>query len=108
MDTVKIDGHKCVIEKEWDDYSDGSFYNYLVGKAVDRDGGEFYYASCFYKMSRPEYWMSGKYKNTFEYDHNPEKVEVERDMGDFIAEKVLNEHEAEFGADGRLAQERGL
>lgn len=44
------------------------------------------------------------YNHVFEYDHKPEFEEVEDDFINFESARVLNELEAEFGADGRRWQ----
>lgn len=105
-DVVRINGCVCTIKDEWDTKGIDSFSNYLIGQAVDNP--EFYYAYARCQIIKPESWQTGKYKTTFEYDSCPTKEKVESDMEDFVAEQILNEREAEFGADGRLAQERGL
>ena len=37
---------------------------------------------------------------TFEYDRQPSREKVESDYIDLMAERDINAHEAEFGADG--------
>ena len=53
-------------------------------------------------------WQSGKYDFIFEFPSRPTLDQLTGSLDNAVATAVTNEYEAEFGADGRLAQERGL
>lgn len=83
--TVTIDGYECNLIDEWGNEKE----KYLLGN--DIEDNSFYYAQ-----------VNGK---TFEYDHKPERGEVEDDYTNAIAEEDIDRHEAEVfsrfeGTDG--------
>lgn len=82
---ITIDGYECVLVDEWGSEKE----KYLLGN--DIEDSSFYYAQ-----------VNGK---TFEYDHKPERSEVEDDYINAIAEEDIDRHEAEVfsrfeGTDG--------
>ena len=82
---ITIDGYECVLVDEWGSEKE----KYLLGN--DIEDSSFYYAQ-----------VNGK---TFEYDHKPERSEVENDYINAIAEEDIDRHEAEVfsrfeGTDG--------
>lgn len=85
QETVTIDGYECIPVDQWGSEKE----KYLLGN--DIEDGSFYYAQ-----------VNGK---TFEYDHKPERSEVEDDYINAIAEEDIDRHEAEVfsrfeGTDG--------
>ena len=83
--TVTIDGYECNLIDEWGNEKE----KYLLGN--DIEDNSFYYAQ-----------VNGK---TFEYDHKPERSEVEDDYINALAEEDIDRHEAEVfsrfeGTDG--------
>lgn len=89
FEEVVIDGNRCNQIDTWE--SDN--HTYVIGNSIDDT--DFYYAS-----------VSGiegdliQGSATFEYDRQPSREKVESDYIDLIAERAINAHEAEFGADG--------
>ena len=82
---ITIDGYECVLVDEWGSEKE----KYLLGNNIE--DSSFYYAQ-----------VNGK---TFEYDHKPERGEVEDDYTNAIAEEDIDRHEAEVfsrfeGTDG--------
>ena len=82
---ITIDGYECVLVDEWGSEKE----KYLLGN--DIEDSSFYYAQ-----------VNGK---SFEYDHKPERSEVEDDYINAIAEEDIDRHEAEVfsrfeGTDG--------
>ena len=82
---ITIDGYECVLVDEWGSEKE----KYLLGNNIE--DSSFYYAQ-----------VNGK---TFEYDHKPERSEVEDDYINAIAEEDIDRHEAEVfsrfeGTDG--------
>ena len=82
---ITIDGYECVLVDEWGSEKE----KYLLGN--DIEDSSFYYAQ-----------VNGK---TFEYDHKPERSEVEDDYINALAEEDIDRHEAEVfsrfeGTDG--------
>ena len=85
QETVTIDGYECIPVDQWGSEKE----KYLLGN--DIEDSSFYYAQ-----------VNGK---TFEYDHKPERSEVEDDYINAIAEEDIDRHEAEVfsrfeGTDG--------
>ena len=83
--SITIDGYECVLVDEWGSEKE----KYLLGNNIE--DSSFYYAQ-----------VNGK---TFEYDHKPERGEVEDDYTNAIAEEDIDRHEAEVfsrfeGTDG--------
>ena len=89
FEEVVIDGNRCNQIDTWE--SDN--HTYVIGNSIDDT--DFYYAS-----------VSGiegdliQGSATFEYDRQPSREKVESDHIDLMAERDINAHEAEFGADG--------
>lgn len=89
FEEVVIDGNRCNQIDTWE--SDN--HTYVIGNFIDDT--DFYYAS-----------VSGiegdliQGSATFEYDRQPSREKVESDYIDLMAERDINAHEAEFGADG--------
>lgn len=89
FEEVVIDGNRCNQIDTWE--SDN--HTYVIGNSIDDT--DFYYAS-----------VSGiegdliQGSATFEYDRQPSREKVESDYIDLMAERDINAHEAEFGADG--------
>lgn len=89
FEEVVIDGNRCNQIDTWE--SDN--HTYVIGNSID--DADFYYAS-----------VSGiegdliQGSATFEYDRQPSREKVESDYIDLMAERDINAHEAEFGADG--------
>lgn len=89
FEEVVIDGNRCNQIDTWE--SDN--HTYVIGNSIDDK--DFYYAS-----------VSGiegdliQGSATFEYDRQPSREKVESDYIDLMAERDINAHEAEFGADG--------
>ena len=82
---ITIDGYECVLVDEWGSEKE----KYLLGN--DIEDSSFYYAQ-----------VNGK---SFEYDHKPERGEVEDDYINALAEEDIDRHEAEVfsrfdGTDG--------
>ena len=82
---ITIDGYECVLVDEWGSEKE----KYLLGNNIE--DSSFYYAQ-----------VNGK---SFEYDHKPERSEVEDDYINAIAEEDIDRHEAEVfsrfeGTDG--------
>ena len=85
QETVTIDGYECIPVDQWGSEKE----KYLLGNNIE--DSSFYYAQ-----------VNGK---TFEYDHKPERSEVEDDYINAIAEEDIDRHEAEVfsrfeGTDG--------
>ena len=85
QEKVTIDGYECNLIDEWGNEKE----KYLLGN--DIEDSSFYYAQ-----------VNGK---TFEYDHKPERSEVEDDYINALAEEDIDRHEAEVfsrfvGTDG--------
>ena len=75
-DTIFIDGQECVKTDEWKSGDDV----YVLGNSVE--DSDFFYAE-----------ING---NThFEYDHKPDRAEIEDDFIDFEAMRDIDRHEAE-------------
>lgn len=89
FEEVVIDGNRCNQIDTWE--SDN--HTYVIGNSIDDT--DFYYAS-----------VSGiegdliQGSATFEYDRQPSREKVESDYIDLMAERDINAHEVEFGADG--------
>lgn len=89
FEEVVIDGNRCNQIDTWE--SDN--HTYVIGNSIDDT--DFYYAS-----------VSGiegdliQGSAVFEYDRQPSREKVESDYIDLMAERDINAHEAEFGADG--------
>ena len=89
FEEVVIDGNRCNQIDTWE--SDN--HTYVIGNSIDVT--DFYYAS-----------VSGiegdliQGSAVFEYDRQPSREKVESDYIDLMAERDINAHEAEFGADG--------
>lgn len=89
FEEVVIDGNRCNQIDTWE--SDN--HTYVIGNSIDDT--DFYYA-----------FVSGiegdliQGSATFEYDRQPSREKVESDYIDLMAERDINAHEAEFGADG--------
>ena len=89
FEEVVIDGNRCNQIDTWE--SDN--HTYVIGNSIDDT--DFYFAS-----------VSGiegdliQGSATFEYDRQPSREEVESDYIDLMAERDIDAHEAEFGADG--------
>ena len=89
FEEVVIDGNRCNQIDTWE--SDN--HTYVIGNSIDDT--DFYYAS-----------VSGiagdliQGSATFEYDRQPSRERVESDYIDLMAERDIDAHEAEFGADG--------
>ena len=89
FEEVVIDGNRCNQIDTWE--SDN--HTYVIGNSIDDT--DFYFAS-----------VSGiegdliQGSATFEYDRQPSREEVENDYIDLMAERDIDAHEAEFGADG--------
>ena len=89
FEEVVIDGNRCNQIDTWE--SDN--HTYVIGNSIDDT--DFFYAS-----------VSGiegdliQGSATFEYDRQPSREKVESDYIDLMAERDINAHEAEFGADG--------
>lgn len=89
FEEVVIDGNRCNQIDTWE--SDN--HTYVIGNSIDDT--DFYYAS-----------VSGiegdliQGSAIFEYDRQPSREKVESDYIDLMAERDINAHEAEFGADG--------
>lgn len=89
FEEVVIDGNRCNQIDTWE--SDN--HTYVIGNSIDDT--DFYFAS-----------VSGiegdliQGSATFEYDRQPSRERVENDYIDLMAERDIDAHEAEFGADG--------
>jgi hypothetical protein len=89
FEEVVIDGNRCNQIDTWE--SDN--HTYVIGNSIDDT--DFFYAS-----------VSGiegdliQGSAVFEYDRQPSREKVESDYIDLMAERDINAHEAEFGADG--------
>ena len=89
FEEVVIDGNRCNQIDTWE--SDN--HTYVIGNSIDDT--DFYFAS-----------VSGiegdliQGSATFEYDRQPSRERVESDYIDLMAERDIDAHEAEFGADG--------
>lgn len=89
FEEVVIDGNRCNKIDTWE--SDN--HTYVIGNSIDDT--DFYYAS----VSGVEGDLI-QGSATFEYDRQPSREKVESDYIDLMAERDINAHEAEFGADG--------
>lgn len=89
FEEVVIDGNRCNQIDTWE--SDN--HTYVIGNSIDDT--DFYYAS----VSGVEGDLI-QGSATFEYDRQPSREKVESDYIDLMAERDINAHEAEFGADG--------
>lgn len=88
--TVTIDGQNCIQVDEWKSGED----TYLLGNATEDSG--FYYAE-----------VNGD--THIEYDHKPDRAEIEEDYLNIMAERDIDRHEAEVfarfeGSDDSLEQ----
>ena len=89
FEELVIDGNRCNQIDTWE--SDN--HTYVIGNSIDDT--DFYFAS-----------VSGiegdliQGSATFEYDRQPSRERVESDYIDLMAERDIDAHEAEFGADG--------
>lgn len=88
-DLCEIGGRRCIRTDSWKDGED----SFVLGNAVD--AGDFWYAA-----------VNGSAWNVFEYDFRPSREQVVDDYLNAEAMRALDEYEAEFGADGRKAQEQ--
>ena len=77
--TVTIDGQNCIQVDEWKSGED----TYLLGNATEDSG--FYYAE-----------VNGD--THIEYDHKPDRAEIEEDYLNIMAERDIDRHEAEVFA----------
>lgn len=77
--TVTIDGQNCIQVDEWKSGVD----TYLLGNATEDSG--FYYAE-----------VNGD--THIEYDHKPDRAEIEEDYLNIMAERNIDRHEAEVFA----------
>ena len=75
---LTLDGHLCILIDQWESGN----VKYLIGNCVDDP--DFYYVQCENRV--------------FEFDHKPDKVEVEDYYIDILAEEDIDRHEAEVGA----------
>lgn len=88
--TITIDGQNCIQVDEWKSGED----TYQLGNSTE--DSEFYYAE-----------ING---NThIEYDHKPDRAEIEEDYLNIMAERDIDRHEAEVfarfdGSDDSLEQ----
>lgn len=89
FEEVVIDGNRCNQIDTWE--SDN--HTYVIGNSIDDT--DFYYASV---SGIEDDLIQGS--ATFEYDRQPSREKVESDYIDLMAERDINAHEAEFGADG--------
>lgn len=83
---ISIGNNVCAKIDEWIEGNN----RYVLGNSVEDN--TFYYAMV---NNNPAYM--------FEYDEKPSRKTVEGDFVDREAERAIDEHEAEFGADGRRA-----
>ncbi|MFW5553446.1 MAG: DUF3849 domain-containing protein [Roseburia inulinivorans] len=88
--TVTIDGQNCIQVDEWKSGEE----TYLLGNATEDSG--FYYAE-----------VNGD--THIEYDHKPDRAEIEEDYLNIMAERDIDRHEAEVfaryeGSDDSLEQ----
>ncbi len=74
--TIHIDGQECIKVDEWQNGKD----TFVMGNSVT--DSDFFYVS-----------VNGK--TDFEYDHEPERTEVEEDYLNHISERDIDRHEAE-------------
>lgn len=78
QEQLTLDGHLCILIDQWESGN----VKYLIGNCVDDP--DFYYVQCENRV--------------FEFDHKPDKVEVEDYYIDILAEEDIDRHEAEVGA----------
>lgn len=78
QEQLTLDGHLCILIDQWESGN----VKYLIGNCVDDP--DFYYVQCKNRV--------------FEFDHKPDKVEVEDYYIDILAEEDIDRHEAEVGA----------
>lgn len=78
QEQLTLDGHLCILIDQWESGN----VKYLIGNCVDDP--DFYYVQCKNRV--------------FEFDHKPDKVEVEDYYIDILAEEDINRHEAEVDA----------
>ena len=83
---INIGNYECVKVDEWTEGNN----RYLLGNSVEDN--DFYYAM-----------VNDSPISTFEYDEKPTREQVEDDFLNWEAQRAIDEHEAEFGADGRRA-----
>lgn len=81
---ISIGNNECTKVDEWTEGNN----RYLMGNSVEDN--TFYYAIV---NDNPAYM--------FEYDEKPTREQIEGNFIDREAERAIDEHEAEFGADGR-------
>lgn len=74
--SVTIDNAECFKVDEWKNGND----TYILGNCID--DGNFFYADVNVSVQ-------------FEYDHKPDREEVEEDYLNYIAERDIDRHEAE-------------
>lgn len=90
--TIVIDGYDCMVIDKWQDGTS----EYILGENAG-DDGNFYYA----RVTENEESVKGNY--SYEFDERPERKDVEDRHLDHISEIAIDQHEAEFGADGSRA-----
>lgn len=78
QEQLTLDGHLCILIDQWESGN----VKYLIGNCVDDP--DFYYVQCENRV--------------FEFDHKPDKVEVEDYYIDILAEEDIDRHEAEVDA----------
>lgn len=78
QEQLTLDGHLCILIDQWESGN----VKYLIGNCVDDP--DFYYVQCKNRV--------------FEFDHKPDKVEVEDYYIDILAEEDIDRHEAEVDA----------
>lgn len=78
QEQLTLDGNLCILVDQWESGN----VKYLIGNCVDDP--DFYYVQCENRV--------------FEFDHKPDKVEVEDYYIDILAEEDIDRHEAEVGA----------
>jgi hypothetical protein len=88
--TINIDGYEC---KKLDEWKDGTA-TFVLGQDVNTENGTFYYA----QVSESDEQYAGQYN--YEYDSLPDRKTVQNSHIDKLSEIDIDNHEAEFGADG--------
>ncbi len=86
-------------------FASGTIYHFVCGQLCE---GSDWIVLGTQRLMEYKSWQSGKYDFIFEFPSRPTLDQLTGSLDNAVAEAVTNEYEAEFGADGRLAQERGL
>lgn len=89
---IKIDGCECIKLDEWQIEWGTEKIKYVIGKAEDEEFPAFYVR--VQRVNDNDDLIDDDY--IFEYDHKPERSEVEDDFIDESGQRDLDRHEREM------------